>query len=83
MKIDEEFMKELANKIDALVTVDVFNNAHNLDKLVELTTLYKNMKNIALVEAQVKFAKQSEEFFKNIDFSNVDVNSLIKQMYKE
>ena len=79
----DEKIAELEKVVKGGIDVILGQNIeYNIDTLYKLSAILSYLKSAQSADRQLGFMNDSQEVFKNIDFSKIDINSLLQGMMK-
>lgn len=83
MEFSKVFKKKLEDKINSIMKddEDIFD-VDTLDYFYKLLYIYNSIFSIDTQRAQLKLASDSMNMLKNIDFSKLDINDIMKRIGK-
>lgn len=83
MEFSKVFKKKLEDKINSIMKDDegIFDT-DTLDYFYKLLYIYNSIFSIDTQRAQLKLASDSMNMLKNIDFSKLDINDIMKRIGK-
>lgn len=79
--MDENFIKKISEARKQAISQYLINNSYELLKKIDT---YTSILAMSKLEAQIgvttDFTREMQEQMKNVDFSKIDINELMKQM---
>lgn len=82
--VTEEEIKKLEDEFSADISMFLRekDNSDLLDNIYKLSFILSNIKKLQAAEQQITFMNTSQELLKDVDFSKLDINSMLQGMMK-
>ena len=78
--ITEEQIKKLEDEFSENINIflEEKDNTNLLDNVYKLSFILSNIKALQASHQQIEFMTNSQEVMKNVDFSKIDINSVLR-----